>query len=227
MAEQLPALIDSLFSWETGGLNVEEKSTSLYEWAIKSLNDWAAGLDPEERRERLTASDGPWGEQTMTERDLFMRNSEIDLGVIGFDGNNLPGTWQVCAEDERQWIFVPLTPANHLLLANSDTRATMGLFARIPQLDLARQAFGLDIEDAIDPVAAASMGALCSLESEAEWAGLSSAGILLYLGCLGCLLGGGLLIGLPLEVYRKVRKTVSKTISALKRTRNHSLPTDF
>lgn len=187
----------------------EDPYGKFYEEGYKILEKWIIGESYQEIKDKLKADDGPCGEVTLAEREVIFQQGQANYDTFDFDRQNIPGTWQL-TNNKGQMIFVPITPANHLLLAHSDPDAAAGLFRRIPALEELRVKFDLAVEEGIIPVAAATPTILTAAEDSTMWAESDNTKLAATLGCLGCLAGLIYLADVPARAIKKLKEKIEK-----------------
>lgn len=175
----------------------EQKIEFLYEKAINILKKWVFQSAEKGGERRYEGIIGP--EVAEEIGIIYAGGMDYDPSRIGYDDNNIPGLWTGDLTKSRQVCFQPLSPITHLFIANHEPRAARGLIFRVPDLRVLNNESGLEEEDVLAVISAASSAAATAVEESVQWGNITNKDAAVLLGC-GCLALG------PLWVLEKIRQ---------------------
>lgn len=177
--------------------SLEQKIDSLYEKAIAVLRNWIFQSARKEGERRYDGIIGP--DVTAEIGVIYAGGMDYDPSRIGYDDNDIPGLWVGDLTKSRQVCFRPLLPINHLFIAYHKPRAARGLIFRVPDLKVLINESGLEEEDVLAIIGAASSAAATAVEESVQWGNITNKDAAVLLGC-GCLALG------PVLVLEKIRQ---------------------
>lgn len=174
----------------------EQKIEFLYEKAINVLKRWVFQSAEKGGEKRYDEINGSAAAEEIG--IIYAGGMDYDPSRIDYD-NDIPGLWKGDLVNRKQVYFQPLLPINHLFIANHEPRAAKGLIFRVPDLKVLINESGLEEEDVLAVISAASSAAAVAIEEIAQWGNITNKDVAVLLGC-GCLALG------PLWVLEKIRQ---------------------